>query len=80
MQVGGAGGASSALLDGRLVHVGERIGKHSVAAIDRDGITLRGPRGDQRLPLLSGITQTASRAAPPVADTLATGTLQDTKP
>ena len=73
-------GASSALLDGRLVRVGDRVGEQSVAVIDRHGLTLRGPRGEQRLSLLSGITQTASRSAAPATDTLATGNIQDKKP
>ena len=72
--------ASTALLDGRLVRIGDRVGEQSIAAIDRHGITLRGPRGEQRLSLLLGITQTASREAPPTIDTLATGTPQDKKP
>ena len=73
-------GASSALLDGRLVRVGDRVGDQSVAAIDRHGLTLRGPRGEQRLSLLSGITQTASRSTAPAIDMLATGNTQDKKP
>jgi hypothetical protein len=77
----GAEGASSALLDGRLVHLGDRIGDKTVAAIDRHGLTLRGASGgEQRISLLAGITQVASRAAAPAADTLATGTPQDDKP
>ena len=71
---------STALLDGRLVRLGDRVGERIVVAIDRHGITLRGPGGEQRLSLLAGISQTASREAPPAADTLATGTLQDKKP
>jgi hypothetical protein len=51
-----------------------------VAVIDRHGLTLRGPRGELRLSLLSGITQTASRSAAPATDTLATGNTQDKKP
>ena len=73
-------GAASALLDGRLVRVGDRVGEQSVVAIDRRGLTLRGPRGEQRLSLLIGITQTASRSAAPVTDTLATRNTQDNKP
>ena len=57
-------GTASALLDGRVVHVGDRVGEASVVAIDGLGITLRGARGDQRLSLLSGVTKTASRAMP----------------
>ncbi len=72
--------ASTALIDGRLLRLGDRVGDLNVASIDRHGITLRGPRGEQRLSLLFGITQTASREAPPAADTLATGTPQDKKP
>ena len=66
--------------DGRLVRVGDRIGDQSVAAIDRHGLTLRGPHGEQRLSLLTGITQTASRSTAPATDTLATGNIQDKKP
>jgi hypothetical protein len=73
-------GASTALLDGRLVRVGDRVGESSVVAIDPQSITLRNARGEQRLSLLPGITQTASREPPPAADTLATGTPQDKKP
>jgi hypothetical protein len=74
----GAAGAASALLDGRLVHVGDRVGDKTITTIDRHGLTLS---GGQRLPLLtSAITQAASRAAPPATDTLATGTPQDDKP
>jgi hypothetical protein len=77
----GAAGAASALLDGRLVHLGDRVGDRYVAAIDRHGLTLRGPNGEQRLSLLTtGITQAASRVAPPATDTLATGTSQEDKP
>jgi hypothetical protein len=80
VNAGGGAGAASALLDGRLVRVGDRVGDKSVATIDRHGLTLRGPNGEQRLSLLTGITQAASRAAPPATDTLATGTSQDNKP
>ena len=80
VQVAGTARHSSALVDGRLVRVGDRIGEHSVAAIDRDGITLRSARGEQRLPLLTGVTQTASRASPPTTDTLANGSPQDKRP
>jgi hypothetical protein len=72
--------ASTALLDGRLLHLGDAVGERTLVAIDRHGITLRGPGGELRLSLLAGIRQTASREAPPGTATLATGTLQDTKP
>jgi hypothetical protein len=80
VQLGSTAGTSSALLDGRLVRLGDRVGDKSVAVIDRHGLTLRGPGGEQRISLLYGITQAASRAAPPDTDTLATGTPQDDKP
>ena len=55
-----AQGGSSALVDGRVVRVGERIGELTVAAIDAQGILLRGPRFEQRLALLPGVAKTAS--------------------
>ena len=59
-----ARGGSSALIDGRVVRVGERIGELTVVAIDADGILLRGKRFDQRLALLPGIAKSASDRAP----------------
>lgn len=42
---------SVALIDGRLVQVGDRVGDGTVASIDDDGVVLRGPKGAQRLSL-----------------------------
>jgi hypothetical protein len=50
----GAHGSASALLDGQLLAVGDQLGDLKVVAIDRQGVTLRGNRGEQRLSLLSG--------------------------
>jgi len=80
IQVLAGQGGSNALVDGRLVRVGDRLGEFNVTAIDRGGLTLLGPRGEQRLPLLTGVTQTASRAEPPPADLRANGSPQDNKP
>ncbi|RRS03084.1 hypothetical protein EIP75_17330 [Aquabacterium soli] len=46
------GYASVALLDGRLVQLGDRVGDSTVASIDEDGVVLRGPRGQERLSLI----------------------------
>jgi hypothetical protein len=59
-----AQGGSSALIDGRVVHIGERLGEMTLVAIDADGILLRGKRFDQRLGLLPGIAKTSSARAP----------------
>lgn len=56
-------GAASALLDGRVLRVGERSGDHLVVAIDGQGVTLRGPRGEQRLALFASVTKSASGEA-----------------
>jgi hypothetical protein len=50
----GAGGQASALVDGRLLQVGDALGAARIAAIDADGLTLRDAQGrSQRLRLLS---------------------------
>ncbi len=49
-----------ALLDGRLVAVGDRVGDSTVVSIDDDGVVLRGAKGSQRLSL----TPTASKRWP----------------
>lgn len=50
-----ARGLASALIDGRLVRVGDTVGeRQTVSAIDAQGVNLRGPGGPQRLSLLSG--------------------------
>lgn len=56
-----ASGPANALVDGRLVRIGERIGDQTVVAIDTHGVRLRGPRGAlQTLTLLSGVDKTPS--------------------
>ena len=76
-------GAPSALVDGKLVHTGERIGEHTVVAIAADGVTLRSARGTTRvLTMFAGITKTPSvaRATPPAsaATSVATRSRQET--
>lgn len=47
------GGAASALVDDKLVFVGDRVGERSVTAIDGEGVLLRDARGRvSRLPLI----------------------------
>jgi hypothetical protein len=60
-----ANGGSSALVDGRIVRVGGRVGELTVIAIDDQGLWLRGARQDQRLSLLPAVTKLASGSAPP---------------
>ena len=56
-----ATGAASALVDGRLMRVGERIGDQTIVAIDTHGVQLRNARGAlQTLTLLSGVNKTPS--------------------
>ena len=57
-------GGSTALVDGRLVRVGGRVGELTVFAIDEQGLWLRGARQDQRLSLLPGVAKFASGTAP----------------
>ena len=60
-----ANGGSTALVDGRLVRVGSRVGELTVFAIDEQGLWLRGARQDQRLSLLPGVAKLARGTAPP---------------
>ena len=55
-----AGGGSTALVDGRVVRVGDRLGETLVVTIDAQGILLRGPRYEQRIALVPGGGKTAS--------------------
>ena len=59
-----AQGAASALVDGRVVRVGERIGDVTVVAIDAQGVLLRAARYEQRIALVPGIVKTASASTP----------------
>jgi hypothetical protein len=49
-----ARGPATAMLDGRLVKVGDSVGNRVVSDIDSQGITLQGPLGSHRLSLLGG--------------------------
>lgn len=62
-----ANGGSSALLDGRLVRVGTRVGEFTVVAIDEQGLWLRGARQERRLSLLPGVAKFPSGTAPNMA-------------
>ena len=59
-----ARGVSTALIDARVVRVGDVLGDGpgavTVQAIDADGVTLRGPQYQQRLALAPGGTKTPS--------------------
>jgi MSHA biogenesis protein MshK len=75
-----AGGASSALVDGHLVTLGDKVGGRTVVAIDASGLQLRDAQGRSgRLPLIDAavvvkqtLPNTGSQAPTPVA-TLAGG-------
>jgi len=56
-----AQGESSALVDGRVVRVGDRLGETRVVVIDAQGILLRGPRYEQRIALVPGGGKTVSK-------------------
>ncbi len=62
-----ARGGASAIVDGRLVRVGERIGEATLTAIDAHSIVLRTPRYTQHIGLTPGIAKTASVASPIIA-------------
>ncbi len=66
-----AQGGVSALVDGRLVRIGERVGGLTVVAIDAQGILLRAARYEQRITLVPGVAKTASATAPPSPRTAA---------
>ncbi|WP_088285576.1 hypothetical protein [Ideonella sp. A 288] len=57
-----ARGPSSAMVDGQVVQVGDRIGERLVLAIDHDGLLLRAAtgQGTERLTLLPGGTKQAA--------------------
>jgi hypothetical protein len=58
-------GEASAWVDGRLVRPGERLpGGETIARIDAQGVTLQGPRGEQRLWLLADVAAPARLPAP----------------
>lgn len=55
-----AQGPASALLDGRVVRVGDRVGELTVVAIDGQGILMRAAHSEKRIPLVTGITKSDS--------------------
>jgi len=63
------GGEASALVDGRLLRVGDKLGEATITAIDADGLTLRHARGTERLPMWpSGrLNSTSTPSNPPSA-------------
>ena len=83
-------GESSALVDGRVVRVGDRLGETVVVTIDTQGILLRGPRYEQRIALVPGggktpstsadtaVASTAESTAGPTANTTANTTASKT--
>jgi MSHA biogenesis protein MshK len=60
-----ASGGDSALIDGRMVRVGERVGTTTLVAIGTQSVLLRGPGFSQQIALLPGTFKTASTTAPP---------------
>jgi hypothetical protein len=56
-----------ALLDGRAVTIGERVGEWVVSGIDTEGVTLRGARGLHRLALLPAADFGAAAEPSPAA-------------
>jgi hypothetical protein len=67
----GTSGQASALIDGRVVQVGDSFGGSRVAAIDVDGVTLRDAKGRiERLRLISAAIAKHDGAVPtPMAST-----------
>jgi MSHA biogenesis protein MshK len=62
----GRTGEATALVDGRLLRVGDAIGEAKVVAIDLHGLQLQGPRGRERLWLLAALgRQRSSTPSPP---------------
>lgn len=51
-------GAASALIDGRLLHVGDRLGELTITQIDPQGVELKSTRGMERLQIVTGILKT----------------------
>jgi hypothetical protein len=58
----GRDGASTALLDGQVVRVGDKVGNSTVTLIDSQGITLRGPKESVRILLLQGSSKVPSKS------------------
>jgi hypothetical protein len=58
-------GEATALVDGRLLRVGDAVGDSKVVAIDLQGVQLQGPGGSQRLWLLAALVQRPSSPLSP---------------
>lgn len=58
-------GDSSALVDGRVVRVGDPLGDATVVGIDAHGVLLRRGAHDQRLALLPGAAKTIAAGPAP---------------
>jgi len=54
------GARYSALIDGRHLGVGDRIGSWRITAIDHSGVVLEGPQGPQRLQLRQAVFKRAA--------------------
>lgn len=61
----GRGSEATALVDGRLLRVGDTLGEAKVVAIDLQGLQLMGPRGSERLWLLAALMQRPSSPPSP---------------
>jgi hypothetical protein len=60
------GGPASALIDDRLVRVGDKLGERTVVAIDAAGVVLRNAKGTpERVPLLNPAIVKQASATPP---------------
>ena len=59
-----ASGASSAVIDGRLVRVGEHVGALTLVSVDVQGVLLRGAHFDQSLALYPGIAKLVAVKVP----------------
>lgn len=67
VQLGRGGAAATALVDGRLLRVGDALGEAKVVAIDLQGLQLLGPQGSERLWLLAAPElPAASPPSPPI--------------
>jgi hypothetical protein len=57
-------GEASAMIDGQIFHVGERVGEATLTAIGAQGIVLRTAHYEQHISLTPGIAKTASATVP----------------
>lgn len=59
-----AQGTPTALIDGRVLKVGETLGEWTLVAIQPDAVQLRGSSRTVRLPLLAGLNSPQARPTP----------------